>query len=129
MTTKVSFDNASPCHVSTYTVQIKRDPIHEKEKPYELQYDPGEGFPRSNCKQDSYPVLIQDVRGRESEFSSNKNGFEIVHLDTNLPTEDFFDPDRVKSVYYKELETLLHRIFQPRRVEVLEHLVSCFYRT
>ena len=124
MTNKIPINAAEPCHVLASTVQIQRDPIHEKEKPYELQYDPGEGFRRSNCKQDFHPVLIQDVRGREHEFTFSKNGFEIVHLETSLPPEDFFDSDRVKSVYYKELETLLLKIFRPRRVEILEHLVS-----
>jgi len=54
---------------------------------------------------DSHEVTIHDVRGRESEFSLDKQGFQIVK---RAATEKkFLDDEDIKASYYPEVEQLL----------------------
>lgn len=43
-----------------------------------------------------------------------------------MKPEDFYIAAKVEDVYYGELHALLLDTFKPKRVEILEHLVS-FY--
>jgi hypothetical protein len=51
------------------------------------------------------PVRITDVSGKESEFTLDKNGFQIYpHKSVE---KDFLDDAQIKSQYYAETEQLL----------------------
>ncbi|KAF1815307.1 putative CmcJ-like methyltransferase [Eremomyces bilateralis CBS 781.70] len=111
-----------PLNVLTELTFLEPDIIFQSEKPYRLRYDPGDEIPRTNCKsQVQSNILIHDIRGRESSFSLDNNGFEILTLDSKLGPEDFYDREKVQAVYYKELQQLLRDRFGPKRVEILEH--------
>lgn len=116
---------AKSCDVLTDLVYLKRDERHEHEKPYRLQYEPEEGLPRSNFEiERRKSIQIHDMRGKEDVFTMESNGFEILHLDSKMLPEDFDNEERVKTIYYDELRTLLRKHFKARRVEILEHGVS-----
>lgn len=109
-------------HVTSELVFLKRDPKHETEKPYKLQYDPGEDLPRKNCVDEvTDGIVIHDFRGREKDFTLDWQGFCVVELETQLAPEDFDDDAKVKQVYYAELKMMLKKELGARRVEVLEH--------
>lgn len=48
---------------------------------------------------------ITDISGRESEYTLDKNGFEVVSYPAQ--EKDFADDDHIKAVYYPETEQLL----------------------
>jgi hypothetical protein len=50
-------------------------------------------------------VTVRDVRGRESEFSLDKNGFEFYR--NTAKEKDFLDDEKIKRGYYAEVEQLL----------------------
>ena len=53
----------------------------------------------------THPATIHDVRGRESEYTLDKDGFEIVRH--TAAEKDFLDDDVIKAGYYAETEQLL----------------------
>lgn len=53
----------------------------------------------------THNVTVEDVRGREEQFSIYKQGFQIhQHVSKE---KDFLDDDHIKEVYYPETEQLL----------------------
>lgn len=111
--------------VLTDLIFLKPDPKYDHEKPYRLRYDPGDAIPRTNCETDVQKgIIVHDIRGREAEYTLNRNGFQVVRLDSKLTPDDFHDRAKVKAVYYQELKDLLKRTLGAKRVEVLEHGVS-----
>lgn len=114
--------NSSPHSVLTELVFLRREGKHDFEKPYKLQYDPGEGLPRTNCANEpTSGIVIQDIRGEEQKFSLEKQGFSVRKLQSRLSPADFYDDEQVKKVYYNELKDLLKTTLKAKRVEVLEH--------
>ena len=54
---------------------------------------------------ESHPAVVKDVRGSESEFSLDLNGFQFYkHASVE---KDFVDDEQIKDQYYKETEQLL----------------------
>ncbi len=52
-----------------------------------------------------HPVTVHDIRGHESEYSLDGNGFQIHgHVSAE---KDFLDDDQIKAIYYPETEQLL----------------------
>jgi len=112
--------------VLTDLIFLKPDEKHLHEKPYRLRYDPGGTIPRTNCEtQVQKNVLVHDIRGTEAKYTLDRNGFQVLKMESRLTPEEFHDRERVKSVYYDELKELLKRTFGARRVEILEHGVGC----
>jgi hypothetical protein len=70
---------------------------------------------------DPREVRIEDARGREAEFTLDRNGFTLLHAPTAV--HDFYDADEVKSVYYPEVERLLRDRVGASRVVVFDHSV------
>jgi hypothetical protein len=110
------------CDVITDLVFLQREDKHKTEKPYKLQYDPGDDIPRWNCKNETQSgVRIHDIRGKEDQFTLDKQGFAVYRLNSKLSPEDFDDDAKVKKVYYHELSQLLIDTLGAARVEVLEY--------
>ena len=102
---------------------IQQDELYLEEKPYLLTYEAPQDFPRTNIKLDERVVAVEDVRGRENEFTINKNGFTIMQVNTKLSYEDFNDDALVKQVYLKEVAEALKSLLGASRVQVFEHVV------
>src|SRR2546421_732930 len=75
------------------------------EKPAYYRIEPPPGVPRSNGINDPREVTIEDARGRESEFTLDRNGFALIKAPTAV--SDFYSAEQIKSVYYPEVERLL----------------------
>lgn len=56
-------------------------------------------------KFDARKAKVTDVRGRETDFSLDRNGFEFHHHTSN--EKDYTDDSQVKDVVYKEVDQLL----------------------
>jgi hypothetical protein len=104
---------------------LRRDQIHETEKPYKLQYNTEDELPQQNTVPESRgPIRIRDLRGQSRSFSFETNGFSVLEMDSKMAPEDFADEKKVKDIYYAEVQALLLRYFGAKRVEILEHLVT-----
>jgi len=91
------------------------------EKPAYYRIDPPPGAQKWNAKNDPREVTIEDARGRESEFTIDRNGFQLVKAPTVV--RNFYDPDEIKRVYYPEVEQLLKDKLGCSRVFVFDHNV------
>lgn len=91
------------------------------EKPAFYRIDPPPGVPQWNGIDDPREVPIEDARGRESEFTLDRNGFALVKAPTKVA--DFYDEEEIKQVYYPELEHLLRTTLGASRVFVFDYNV------
>ncbi|MBV8167215.1 MAG: methyltransferase [Alphaproteobacteria bacterium] len=91
------------------------------EKPTRYVGAPPPGVPQWNGIDDPHPIEIQDARGREAEFSLDRNGFALVRAPSLV--RDFYDPAEVERVYYPEVEQLLRERVGAARVVIFDHTV------
>src|SRR5271166_5386246 len=96
--------------------------IRGAEKPAAYRIEPPLGVPRWNGTDDPREVTIEDARGREAEFTLDRNGFALVKAPTAVA--DFYDPEEIRSVYYPEVERLLRAKLGASRVFVFDHNVK-----
>ena len=61
-----------------------------------------------NEPKDTRRMFVQDIRGKENNFSLDQNGFEIVYHLTE--EKDFLDDDQIKASYYPEIEALVKQV-------------------
>lgn len=101
---------------------LKKDPLHDEEKPYAFRYEiDGEDVPQSNMEMEKKETIqITDLRGIEHEFSLERNGFTIMNLEGGLQYEDFYDEEKVQT-YFRELENLLSEHLGASKVEIFRH--------
>jgi hypothetical protein len=93
--------------------------VRGAEKPVRYVDEPPTGTNAYNGIDDPREVRIEDARGRESEFTLDRNGFALVRAPTQV--RDFYSPEEVKSVYYPEVERLLKEQLGVSRVFVFDH--------
>src|SRR6201996_3174067 len=90
-------------------------------KPTRYVTEPPAGVPAWNGIDDPHTVLIEDARGREPEFTLDRNGFALIKAPTAV--RNFYDPGEIKSVYYPEVEGLLRHTLGASRVVAFDHNV------
>jgi len=114
----MSLDAAvAPRNLTATLHYLKRGP----DKPAFYRVDPPPGVPKWNGIDDPREVPIEDARGREAEFTLDRNGFALVKAPTAVA--DFYDEEEIKRVYYPEVERLLRDRLGARRVFVFDHNV------
>lgn len=91
------------------------------EAPYQYVYEPPTGKPKDNIGREPHPVVVHDVRGRESEFTLDNAGFQFVKHTSQ--EKAFDDEEHIKEVYYKEVEELLKREVGAKRVLIFDHTI------
>jgi hypothetical protein len=70
------------------------------ERPARHVAEPPPGVPVWNGIDDPQPMRIEDARGREAEFTLDRNGFALISAPTAVA--DFYSPEEIKRVYYPE---------------------------
>ncbi|EKM50055.1 uncharacterized protein PHACADRAFT_264555 [Phanerochaete carnosa HHB-10118-sp] len=91
------------------------------EPPHIYIIDAPAGKKRDNIGREPHDVVIHDARGKEKEYdlSLDTSGFQFVkHVSQE---KEFDDDERVKNVYYKEVEELLKKETGAKRVFVFDH--------
>ena len=106
-----------PLHAKTEVATFAPKPKEVHDVSTQLNYykDPGDGSepaPSYVGKPETYErpfepldVVVEDIRGREDQFTLDKNGFQVYRHESK--EKDFIDDDQIKSVYYPETEQLL----------------------
>jgi hypothetical protein len=114
----LSLDTATLSRNLTATLNYLKP---SSEKPTYYVVDPPPGVPRWNGVDDPREVFIEDARGREAEFTLDRNGFALIKEPTAVA--DFYDPEEIGRVYYPEIERLLRDKLGASRVFVFDHNV------
>lgn len=103
---------------------LTRDDLYKEEKPYTIRYSTPDDVPRSNSNHEEvHGIPIEDIRGREAEFSLSKHGFTVTRLDSGMDYADFADPDKVLNVYLQSVARKLREVLNAAHVQVYEHTV------
>jgi len=94
------------------------------EAPYFYLGTPPEGVPRTNAGLDRRPVVVHDARGKlkagEDAFGLDKTGFEFLRSPSE--EKDFADDERIKRVYFREVEAMLKKRTGAKRIIIFDHL-------
>ncbi|KAI0081632.1 methyltransferase [Panus rudis PR-1116 ss-1] len=92
------------------------------EAPYYYVDTPPPDTPQHNIGADTRPVIVHDVRDRESEYTLDKNGFQWVrHVSAE---KEFVDEEKVKREYYPEVVELVRReVPGAKRVFIFDHTI------
>ncbi|KAI9776792.1 MAG: hypothetical protein M1839_009343 [Geoglossum umbratile] len=91
--------------------------------PFNYVETPPEGQPQRNFGEAIADVEISDIRGRESEFTLDNSAFEAL---SNIQSNelDFTDDNRIKRVYYPEVERLLLKyVAGAQRIVLFDHTI------
>jgi hypothetical protein len=76
--------------------------------PYNYVEEPPQGEPWRNYSNDIRTVPIHDIRGKEDQFSLDRDAFQILNNITSSATyETFNSDDAIREIYYPEVERLL----------------------
>lgn len=92
------------------------------ELPYFYSYKREDAGPQSNSTYKPTEVVVSDARGREEELTLDKNGVTLVPHETALSRADFYeDPEKIKRVYYPEVEELLRQVTGASKAVCFDH--------
>jgi hypothetical protein len=83
------------------------NPNPDGAKPFNYVDTPPEGQPQRNFDDRVQEVTIEDARGRESEFTLDKDAFQVIQGVEPSAEKDFISDESIKAKYYPELEQLL----------------------
>ncbi|KAN0099275.1 putative CmcJ-like methyltransferase [Hyaloscypha variabilis] len=97
----------------------QQKPEYDSEKPYVMRYrDPS--FPSTNVDLDIISTTIQDMRNVKS-MSLDVDGFELVECKTKMLHDEYYDDEKVTSIYLAELRDFLRTRYKASRVEFIRH--------
>lgn len=94
-------------------------------KPHNWVEKPTDGTPQRNFDATVAEVTMDDVRDRESEFWLEKDAFQAFKdVSSSMTYEDWEDDEKVKSVYYPEVEQfLLDNVPGAHKVTLFDHTI------
>ncbi|KAI1311793.1 hypothetical protein F5Y03DRAFT_289490 [Xylaria venustula] len=85
---------------------------------------PPAGEPQHNVEKFWQEVTVEDVRGHESEYTLDKDAFQIIQDVPESKEKDFTDDASIKANYYPEVEKLLlDNIPGSNRIFFFDHTV------
>ncbi|KAI6778796.1 uncharacterized protein J7T54_007449 [Emericellopsis cladophorae] len=90
----------------TASLNFYAPPANAAEKPYN-NVEPAAGQPERNYSDAVKQVLINDARGREADFSLDKDAFAILSSQPPSAEAKFVHDESIKANYYPEVEKLL----------------------
>jgi hypothetical protein len=91
------------------------------EEPFMYYVDPPAGTPFTNAVDAPHDVDIFDIRGYESRFSLEDDGFQRVRHDHAFA--DFDDEEAVRGRYFPEVADMFRRLLGTQRVIVFDYAV------
>ncbi|TFK96336.1 hypothetical protein BDV98DRAFT_555431 [Pterulicium gracile] len=86
-----------------------------------LVFDPSKGDNPRNFEQVATQVEIENVRGKEADYTVDKTGFQFFK---RTPTvTDFTDEENIQKHYYPEIEQVLKESTGASRVVIFDHTI------
>ncbi|KAL2831530.1 putative methyltransferase [Aspergillus cavernicola] len=109
----------------TVEVEIKfyKAPVDGAE-PFLYGKTPPEGVPAMNYTETALPVTLNDIRGRESEFTLDKDAFQPLQGVLCVPYEVIQSEETIQRTWYPAVEEfLLSQISGAHRVIIFDYVV------
>ena len=105
---------------------LKYNKKFKQEKPFFIRFpvDDYPGAKQTNLEFDFYNVNIQDMRGRESTFKFDTQGFQLMEFHSQYDYQDFDNFHKIAGLYNSEIEIFLKEEMKFAFVEVYDILVS-----
>ena len=105
---------------------LASDPsLYETEKPYQIKYKAPPGIPLSNLRiEKQSPLTISSIRGREADFSFEKNGFTVLKLNGTTPSYEEFDTPEGVRRYLLAVTGALKELLGAQKVKAYQYVVS-----
>ncbi|KAF9888436.1 hypothetical protein FE257_008714 [Aspergillus nanangensis] len=107
---------------------MKQVELYDKVKPYSIDNEikKWDGpIPRTNYRNSVVEdVVVKDLRGREGQFTFEKNGFAVIELDSSMAYEDYSDPVKLYNIYLQEVAACLIQYFSATSVHIFNVVVS-----
>jgi len=90
---------------------LKWQELYYKEKPFQIYID----IPKDAPDQRSHNLLfeqgqettVRNVRGRENEYTLDKNGFKYIKSASKLPSSHFYNRQAIEDIYLPECEDMI----------------------
>ncbi|KAK6449910.1 hypothetical protein FP744_10006160 [Trichoderma asperellum] len=103
---------------------LDRVPLYDIEKPYSMRYLPEEDIPQSNYVKVKHPISVRSMRELGvGPFRIEQCGFQIINIHSKLTYDEFWDNERVQSVYIPEVKQALKLETGAKYVHVLDYAV------
>ncbi|PLB44413.1 methyltransferase [Aspergillus steynii IBT 23096] len=109
----------------TAQVEIKfyKAPV-DGSQPFLYKGTPPEGLPAMNYTEPELPVTLNDIRGREDEFSLDKDAFQPLQGVLRVPYEAIQSEETIQSTWYPAVEEfLLDSIKGAHRVIIFDYVI------
>ncbi|KAI0536298.1 hypothetical protein GGR58DRAFT_401421 [Xylaria digitata] len=85
---------------------------------------PPAGKVQRNVEQFQQEVSVEDIRSRESEFSLDRDAFQVIQNVPESKEKEFVDDESIKANYYPEVEKLLlDHIPGSNRIFLFDHTI------
>lgn len=123
----VSKDMMADEGIHTTIGYLVKEPVHEREKPYDLMYSPPPPAQQTNIKNEAKPVVIYNFRSLQSPQSFLDCGFAVVELHNHpgLTSTDFMSDANVQDSVYPSVKENLRQTFpDASEIKILHHNVS-----
>ena len=108
----------------TTSLNYYKGPADKSEAPFNYVGTPPAGQPERNYFDFIHETRIHDIRGREDDFSLDRDAFQVL---SGLPPSqelEFVDDDSVARNYYPEVERLLFgAIPDSNRIHIFDHTI------
>ncbi len=98
----------------TYAVDTGVKPVNET-------FGPANTMRKRTGATNEQAVHIRNGRPMRDTFKLDVNGFEFVDHKTQM--KSFYDPEEIKSIYYREAEELIKKVSGASRVVIFDHTV------
>lgn len=82
-------------------------PPEDGSAPFNFVEQPPEGLPQRNFGDIDVKVPMHDIRGQESEYTLDKDAFQVIPNVPESAEKHFDDDESIKKNYYPEVEKLL----------------------
>lgn len=104
---------------------VTRDNKFKVEKPYTLQYFPTDPLPSRNYEIHHVEnIKIEDARPSIGSFSLDREGVEILKLESQMEYDDYFSEEKLKDMYGPQVRKALMDKLGATRVFFHECVVS-----
>lgn len=99
-------------------------PPEDGSVPFNYVEQPPEGQPQRNFGAFDVQVPIHDIRGHESEYTLDRDAFQVVSDVPDSAERDFVDDESIKKNYYPEIEKLiLDHVEGSNKVFIFDHTI------
>ncbi|CAG8425130.1 unnamed protein product [Penicillium salamii] len=101
------------------------DPPSDGSRSFVYVEEPHGGHPKRNFTEVRHQVTLSDIRGRESHYTLDKDGFQALRGVSSATTNRTFDSEsEIRDIYFGEVEKLLlHAVPDASRVVIFDYTI------